>query len=118
MKTRNWIVLFVLLALLCTGLTLFFFNGDASDCTALVYSDGVLVRTIDLTRDAEYRIEFGSEWNVLTVKSGSISVTSASCENGDCIRTGAGNHGAPIVCLPNRLVIEFSDKADLDALIK
>lgn len=118
MKTRHWISVFLLLALLCAGLTVRFFSDNGSDSAALVYSDGVLVRTVDLTRDGEYRIEFGSEWNVLTVKNGSISVTSASCENGDCIRTGERSHGAPIVCLPNRLVIEFSSKGELDAILK
>lgn len=29
----------------------------------------------------------------------------------------AADHGAPIVCLPNRLVVQFSTPSELDALL-
>ncbi len=118
MKTKTWIIIFSALFLLCLVLSLSLLLGGEEKNTALVYSDGVLVRTIDLTQDAEYRIDFGEEWNILTVKDGKISVSSASCDSQDCVMQGENNHGAPIVCLPNHLVIEFSDTAALDAVLR
>ena len=118
MKTRTWILIFAALAALCIILNIVFFVGNEQKNTALVYSDGLLVKTIDLQQDAEYRIDFGDEWNVLTVKNGKISVISSSCASHDCIRQGKHNSGAPIVCLPNRLVIEFSDRENLDAVLR
>ncbi len=118
MKTRTWILLFCAVALICVALSLLFFLGGEEKNTALVYSDGELIQTIELTQDAEYRIDFGEEWNILTVKNGKISVSSASCSTQDCVHFGESNHGAPIVCLPNRLVIEFAQKDSLDAVLR
>ena len=58
MKTRTWILIFSALAALCIVLSLIFFLPSDKKNTALVYSDGKLVQTIDLTQDAEYQIEF------------------------------------------------------------
>ena len=56
MKTRTWIILFAALAVVCVGLSLFFFcAGDASRY-AEVYSDGELVLTLDLQVDGTYRV--------------------------------------------------------------
>ena len=117
MKTKTWILIFSLLAAVCLALTLLFFCSGEEKNTALVYSDGELVARIELTKDGEYRIECGNDWNLLSVKGGKISVTDASCPTHDCISAGRRNHGAPIVCLPNRLVIEFED-ADFDAVLR
>ncbi len=117
MKTKNWILIFSLLALCCLALSLLFFRCGKEKNTALVYSDGALVLRIDLSKDDEYRIENATRWNVLTVKDGNICVSDASCPTHECVKSGARNHGAPIVCLPNRLVIEFSD-AQLDAMLQ
>lgn len=118
MKTRTWILIFAVMAALCIILTIVFFVGNGQKNTALVYSDGVLIKTVDLQQDAEYRIEFEDEWNILIVKNGKISVSQASCASQDCVNYGASNGGAPIVCLPNRLVIAFSDSDSLDAVLR
>lgn len=118
MKTKHWIVIFASVAVICAVLTALFFLGGEEKTVALVYSDGKLVQTVDLTENGQYRIEFGQEWNLLTVENGKIRVSAASCDKDDCVHCGARNHGAPIVCLPNRLVIEFSGGSTLDAVMK
>ncbi len=115
MKTKTWIFIFSLLALCCLVLSIIFLHCGAEKSTALVYSDGALIMRIDLSKDDEYRIDIGSDWNLLSVKNGKICVSDASCPTHDCVSSGSKNHGAPIVCLPNRLVIEFED-AQLDAI--
>ena len=47
-----------------------------------------------------------SNFNTVEIKSGSVSVTEASCRNQVCVRHGAiSRPGESIVCLPNRLVV-------------
>ena len=117
MKTRTWILLFAALAVVCVTLSLFFFRfGDASRY-AEVYSDGELVLTLDLQVDGTYRVGTAAQWNVLSVENGRVSVSEASCPSQDCVRHLPSDSGAPIVCLPNRMVIKFADEAGYDALI-
>lgn len=117
MKTRNWILFFFLLVLLCAGLSaVFLLAGEDADF-AEVYSDGKLIFRVDLSKNAEYRVDYGGEWNSITVKDGKISVSAASCASQDCVRHAPADHGAPIVCLPNRMVIKFVNSSELDALI-
>ena len=50
---------------------------------------------------------------------GDLCVTSASCPDGICVNHGyLSARAGPIVCLPNRLVIQYrsSDPADADAV--
>ena len=115
MKTRTWILLFALLALLCLALSFVLLSAPTSHF-AWVYTENKLVLELDLRDNGEYRIENGENWNILTVKDGKISVSSASCPTQDCVKCGERNSGAPIVCLPNRMVIEFADTEELDAL--
>ena len=117
MKTKYWIILFACLAAVCLLCSYFiFFSGTAAK-TATVRSDGVTVLTLDLFVDREYRVESDYGVNVLRVEDGKVSVISADCPTQDCVRHAPSNSGAPIVCLPNRLVITFSDAAGYDAII-
>lgn len=118
MKTKYWILIFSALALICIVLSLLFFCTGQPKRQALVYSDGELVRTVDLTKDDEFTIRAGESWNTLKVENGKIRVSDASCKNQDCVHQGAADHGAPIVCLPNHLVIVFEDGGELDAVLK
>ena len=115
MRTRTWVLLFAALALVCAGLSLWLFRGSAGD-RAEVYSEGKLVLTVDLTKDGSYTVEKGESWNELTVRDGRLCVSAASCPSQDCVHAAPANSGAPIVCLPNRLVIRFANSTDLDAI--
>ena len=102
--------------ILCIVLCWVLFREEEKN-SALVYSNGELIQTIDLTQDAEYRIDYGDAWNILTVRDHMIHVSCASCASQDCVNDRKRNCGAPIVCLPNRLVIKFADDEALDALL-
>ena len=67
---------------------------------------------------SEYRIESAEGWNVLTVSGGKLAVTAASCPGGDCVRCGEKNTNPPIVCLPNRISIRFSESGDVDGVVR
>lgn len=115
MKTRTWILIFTLLAFLCGILCLALPSGQAA--TARVYSNGVLIQTIDLSQEAVYRIETENGWNELTVSDGMLCVSAASCPSQDCVHRGAVCSGLPVVCLPNALLIQFSSHSALDAML-
>lgn len=115
MKTRYWILIFGALALVCGALCLLLSAGDGG--TARVYSQGELVMTVDLAKDAFYRIGTGAQWNELTVSGGKLWVSAASCPSQDCVHRGPADSGLPIVCLPNDLLIKFSEDETFDAII-
>lgn len=117
MKTKTWLLLFSLLCLLLAGLSAMLLLGGAQAGYAEVYSDGNLIVTLDLSKDTEYRVVNGEAWNLLAVQGGEISVISASCSSQDCVHHAPADHGAPIVCLPNRLVIKFTNSSEFDALV-
>lgn len=117
MKTKTWLLVFSLLCLLLAGLSaLLLLSGERAEY-AEVYSDGKLIVTLELSQDTEYLVEDGEAWNLLAVRDGKISVRSASCPSQDCVHHAAADHGAPIICLPNRLVIKFTNSSEFDALV-
>lgn len=76
-----------------------------------IRSGGELIYTIDLSKaeDCEFDITYKGGVNTIEIKDHMIHVKEADCPDGICIKTGwiGGENGtAPIVCLPNRLVIE------------
>lgn len=117
MKTRTWVILLGIFCLLCVAAMLLLPHLIEAGTTAEVYSDGKLVQTLDLSVSGEYTIESAYGVNVLRVADGKVSVTEASCASQDCVRHAPANSGAPIVCLPNRLVVRFSSESALDAMV-
>ena len=118
MKTRTWILLLSALFLVLAGIVAWQYLSAKPSGGAEVWSDGQLVRTLDLSADGEYRVETERGWNVLTVSGGKVAVTAASCPDGDCVRCGRRNSGPPIVCLPNRLSIRFSEQNGIDGVVR
>lgn len=118
MKTKTWVLLLFALFLVLSGVVAWQYLGAKPAGTAQVWADGELVRTLDLSVDGEYRIETDRGWNVLTVQDGKLAVTAASCPDGDCVRCGSRNADPPIVCLPNRLSIRFSDPGEVDGVVR
>ena len=118
MKTRSWALLLGAIFLILAGLALWQSLGAKPAGSAAVYADGVLVRTIDLSAEGEYRVESAEGWNLLTVQDGKLAVTAASCPDGDCVRCGPRNSDPPIVCLPNRISIRFTQQGDIDGVVR
>ena len=116
MKTKYWILLLALLLAVCAGLSFLSFGGEAAS-RARITSNGREVRTVDLSFDQEFTVQTEDGYNVVTVKDGKIAVTEASCPDHHCMARGFCNSGAQIVCLPNRLVIEFLGDAEVDGIV-
>jgi len=76
---------------------------------AVIYQDGEEIYRLDLGEETHLTLEYikGQE-NVIAVKNGNVSVTSATCPDQICVRQGAVSEtGETIVCLPHKLVIEI-----------
>ena len=99
-------------------LTLRFWDSGS---TVNIICDGKVLYTIDLSKepDREITVEYEGRKNIITIKSGRIRVTYADCPDHYCISQGWGEEGSllPIICLPNRLVIEPAD-SQLDGVAR
>ena len=116
MKTKTWILLLCLLLIACAFLSLFLLRPGESANFAEVVSDGNVVKTVDLRMDQSFTVDApngGS--NTVTVRDGRIAVTAADCPDHYCMERGFCSSGTPIVCLPNRLVIQFQGEQSVDA---
>ena len=112
MKTKYWVLGFLVLAVVCATASLPLILGEDA-LQAEIYSDGKLVKTVVLSVDQEFTVD-GK--NTVTVQDGKIAVTWANCPDGYCVRRGFCSSGGDIVCLPNRLVIKFVDEQEIDAV--
>ena len=113
MKTKYWLMLFGTVAAVCIALSLPLLRSDQARF-ARITSKGELVKTVDLMVDQEFTVD-GK--NTVTVKGGKIAVTWADCPDHYCMKRGFCDGGTDIVCLPNRLVIEFLGDQEVDAAI-
>ena len=118
MKTKTWILLISVLFVLFGALAAFFMVFRRAN-TVQIEQDGKVLRTIAL--DGVYNEETfviqapdgGS--NTVTVQPGRICVSEADCPDKLCQKRGWLTTGAPIVCLPHRLVIRCIGTVAADA---
>ena len=88
------------------------FSSRTEGRTAEVLQDGKLLYTFSLEEvpDQTIRVEYGDRYNIVQIDEGRIRVLEADCPDQICVRMGWLHSAAPVVCLPNRLVIQFADK--------
>ena len=116
---KFWLAVLGAVVIVSAAATLFL--GKAEAHRALVYQDGALIESIDLSGVTEpYSFSVGSPgFNVVDVERGRIRVSDANCSDRSCVRQGWASGGAfPIVCLPHRLVILLEGGVpDYDAIV-
>ncbi len=113
MKTRTWVVIFGILALVCAVGSWVLFDQTPAGY-AEILSRGEVVKTVSLAQEQEFTV---AGKNTITIRDGSIAVTAAECPDGYCMKRGFCHGGMDIVCLPNGLVIRFLTDSDVDAVI-
>lgn len=109
------------LALLCALWLVISYAHDDSDVSgriADIYQDGELIMSLPLDPDAEPRtftVTAGEEdFNEIRIIDGHIGVISASCPDKLCIRQSLQNNSLlPIICLPNKLVIQIREEDNI-----
>lgn len=89
--------------------------------TVQIIQDGTVLYTIDLEK-AENQIievEYQDSKNVIRIKDHQICVIDAECPDYTCVKMGElKSSAAPIVCLPNKLVVKFAETDGIDAEVK
>ena len=116
MKTKTWIALIAAVAVVCLGMSAFLLLPGDDAGYAQISSGGRVVKTVNLRMDQQFTVtgENGGS-NTVTVRGGRIAVTEADCPDHYCMERGFCSGGTPIVCLPNRLVIQFLGEQSVDA---
>lgn len=118
---RNIICAIIFVLILITSIVaVLAINNNAKnqdEKIARIYQDKKLIYTIDLNSVKEtYRLTIDGEdksENIVEVRNGSIGIIEASCTDHICIDTGfIDNSSVPVVCLPNKIIIEISDNTD------
>lgn len=87
--------------------------------TVTVSQDGRTLYTFDLSRaeDQTLEIVYEGRVNTIEISHGRIRVKQADCPDQVCVEMGWLDSAAPIVCLPNHLVIAFTEtESDVDAV--
>ncbi len=108
-KFRNDLLLIaaILAAVAVAALCLFLLRGEGS--AVRVEVDGTLMGTYPLSVDREVRIVTGAnreELNLLVIKDGKATVTTATCPDGICAaHKPISREGESIVCLPHKVII-------------
>ena len=105
-----------LLLVLCLGLSLGFMLPGKAASHVQVWSEGELLYTLPLSEDKQITVETDRGGNEITVRNGKVAVTEASCPDEHCVKRGFCSGGMQIVCLPNRLVLQFTDTQSVDAV--
>ena len=117
MKTKTWILLIAAAAAVCLFLSILLLTPGDAAAYAEISSGGSVVKTVDLRVDQQFTVTADSGGsNTVTVRHGRIAVTEADCPDHYCMERGFCSSGTPIVCLPNRLVIQFVGEQSIDAV--
>ena len=117
MKTKTWIAVIGLILALCIWLSVWLLWPGEPAQTVKVISQGKLLYTLPLNQDTQITVTTDLGTNVITVKDGKVAVTQADCPDHYCMDRGFCSSGAQIVCLPNRLVLEFTGQQPVDGMV-
>ncbi len=85
-----------------------------------ILRDGEVLYRLDLEQEEDQilEIEYEGRTNTVEIKDHQIRMAEAECPDNTCVHMGWLDSEAPIVCLPNHLVIQFvSSQDDVDAVL-
>ena len=118
MKTKYWILALGALLAVCLGLSIPILMPGEAASHAEIISEGTVLHTVDLSHDQHFTITNSKGGvNTVTVQDGKIAVTEASCPDHYCMHRGFCDGGTQIVCLPNGLIIRFTDVQEIDFVV-
>ena len=79
-----------------------------------IVQDGKILYQLDLeqTEDQIIEVEYDGRVNIIEIKNQQIHMLEAECPDKTCVNMGWLDSAAPVVCLPNHLVIQFAQNHD------
>ena len=118
-STRFWVILIDGL-LVISGVSAVLVVGQTSGTMVNIYLDGKCIRSIDLSQadsSYEFTVDGPAGSNTIQVEPGRICVSRADCPDQICVHQGwISTSVIPIVCLPNRLVIQIEEQTGQNEL--
>jgi hypothetical protein len=94
------LILAVVAAIIASG---FMFLSKDEQRYVHIYKDNLAVGVYPLDKDRVIRID---THNTVEIRNGKVRMLAADCPDKRCVKQGAGDV-LPIVCLPNRVVVEI-----------
>lgn len=89
--------------------------------TIQIIQDSKILYTFDLesTNDQTIEVDYNGNKNIIQIQNHHICIIDAECPDKTCMKMGElKSRAAPIVCLPNKLVIKFAETDEIDAIVK
>ncbi len=84
---------------------------------AVITVNGEEFKVVDLTQEQSFDITTEHGKNTVMVKDEQIYMKDADCPDKLCVRHGKlQNKYDAIVCLPNKIIIDYKNEADIDAV--
>lgn len=121
MKYKKLVVVIVMLMFAVSLLACLLLLRPANTSLVEIVQDGVVLYRLNLSEceDQEICLTYDGRENTILICEGEIWVEEADCPDHTCIQMGRLKSKAlPIVCLPNRLVIQFADDSGVDAVVQ
>ena len=113
--TRADRVLFIILAVLALALffaSRLFMGGEGRE--AVISIDGKQAYRLPLDQNTTLPIDRDGYHNLIVIQDGQAVMAEANCRDQICVHQGKARPGAPVVCLPNRVMVEISGSAEAD----
>lgn len=118
MKAKKWPYLLIGFVLLIAVIGSIWVLRQTDTTMVEIIQDGQVLYRIDLAhaQDQQIEVEYQGRVNTIEIQNHQIHMLHAQCPDQTCVHTGWLGSVTPIVCLPNRLVIQFANSSDaLDA---
>ena len=103
----------MIFAFICFLVWMLLRQKGISRTTAQIIYQGEVIRTVDLSavkKTESFTVGEPGNQNTIQISPDGIGIISADCHDQICVHQGIRSHGPePIVCLPHRLSIRFTD---------
>ncbi len=117
MTNKRFIIIFVCVFFVFAALAVIIGGIQPEENIAIITVNGKFYKEVDISQEETFVIETKKGINTVEVKDNEIFITEASCPDRLCVRHGSlKNKYDAIVCLPNKVVIEYKTSADIDAV--
>ena len=118
MQNKKLIILLIFMGVIFLGsggILLWNYLHPADTQYAEVVLNNEVIYRFDLNKaeNQEIRVECENGYNMIQIENGTIYISEADCPDQTCIHMGTLKaENPPIVCLPHKLFIHFSDEED------
>lgn len=118
MTNKKLIVIFTCVFFAFIVFAIILSNIQPDERIAVVTVDGKVYKEVDLSVDDTFVVKTSKGTNQVRIKDNAIYVEEATCPDKLCVRHGKlNNKYDSIVCLPHKVVIEYTTAPDTDAVV-